>query len=60
MVRCPTVAFEPDPLTAAAFERNVNLNQIADLVYESLQSETAKASFAFQRALTQKITLSRK
>src|SRR6267378_2529009 len=32
VVRCPTVAFEPDPLTAAAFERNINLNRIADLV----------------------------
>jgi FkbM family methyltransferase len=32
VVRCRTVAFEPDPLTAAAFERNINLNQIADLV----------------------------
>jgi len=32
LVRCHTVAFEPDPLTAAALERNVNLNQIANLV----------------------------
>ena len=32
VVRCRTVAFEPDPLTASAFERNINLNQIADLV----------------------------
>jgi FkbM family methyltransferase len=32
VVRCHTVAFEPDPLTAAALERNVNLNQIANLV----------------------------
>ncbi len=32
VVRCRTVAFEPDPLTAAALERNINLNQIADLV----------------------------
>jgi FkbM family methyltransferase len=32
VVRCRTVAFEPDPLRAAAFERNINLNRIADLV----------------------------
>jgi FkbM family methyltransferase len=32
VVRCHTVAFEPDPLTAAALERNVNLAQIANLV----------------------------
>jgi FkbM family methyltransferase len=32
VARCHTVAFEPDPLTASAFERNINLNQIADLV----------------------------
>jgi FkbM family methyltransferase len=32
VVRCHTFAFEPDPLTAAALERNVNLNQIANLV----------------------------
>ena len=32
VVRCHTVAFEPDPLAAAALERNVNLNQIANLV----------------------------
>jgi FkbM family methyltransferase len=32
VVRCQTVAFEPDPVTAAAFERNVDLNRITDLV----------------------------
>jgi FkbM family methyltransferase len=32
VIHCPTVAFEPDPLTAAAFERNINLNRIANLV----------------------------
>ena len=32
VVHCHTVAFEPDPLTAVAFERNINLNRIADLV----------------------------
>jgi FkbM family methyltransferase len=32
VIGCPTVAFEPDPLAAVAFERNVNLNRIADLV----------------------------
>jgi FkbM family methyltransferase len=30
VVRCQTVAFEPDPVTAAAFERNVDLNRITD------------------------------
>jgi len=60
VVRCHTVAFEPDPLTAAALERNINLNQIADLVEcESLQWESARASFASRRGSTRKITLSR-
>ena len=32
VVGCRTVAFEPDPVTAAALERNINLNKIAERV----------------------------
>src|SRR5262249_13208614 len=32
VVGCRTVAFEPDPATAAALERNVSLNKIAERV----------------------------
>jgi FkbM family methyltransferase len=32
VVGCCTVAFEPDPITAAALERNISLNKIAERV----------------------------
>src|SRR5262249_20828180 len=32
VVGCRTVAFEPDPVTAAVLERNIALNQIAEQV----------------------------
>jgi FkbM family methyltransferase len=32
VVGCRTVAFEPDPVTAAALERNISLNHIAERV----------------------------
>ncbi len=53
VVRCPTVAQHVNATS-------ISTESLIWLKYESLQSENAKASFAFQRALTRKITLSRK
>ena len=45
VVGCRTVAFEPDPVTAAALERNIALNRISERV------ETRKAAVGERRWL---------
>jgi tRNA G37 N-methylase Trm5 len=40
VVGCRTVAFEPDPMAAAALERNIALNRVAERVETSVGLDT--------------------